>query len=384
MKVDSFWLLSSLLVTLLSFNAFVSSAPTCVVDPALRVPCGSSGYLKDGKLLNANSSLTVEKIYAADSCLADGCCWMRSFQKDERSARHDCYETIQSGINDELKGYELVDLIETDYGIKGTLNLLGKVNHVYGDDIQTLSFELFYHTADILQFKITDVKKTRWEIPEFTIPRHKPKLIPYQTRNYIVNYVQKPFRLQFIRKENNQVLFTLDPLLVFKDQYIEFSITHDVRHTFNTFGFGESTRLKQALQVNRMYTLHAVDLASLFLSENLYGSLPFYIQQATNPEYPNFGQAHGGLLMNSNSMDVSILKDRINYKITGGMIDFYFFVGPTAKDVVRQSTEIVGKPMMVPFWSLGFHNCRWGYTGLKEIEDIVANYSAAKIPLDTQ
>jgi alpha-glucosidase (family GH31 glycosyl hydrolase) len=34
--------------------------------------------------------------------------------------------------------------------------------------------------------------------------------------------------------------------------------------------------------------------------------------------------------------------------------------------------------------SLVFHNCRWAYNNVWEVEDVVANYSAAAIPLDVQ
>ena len=38
---------------------------------------------------------------------------------------------------------------------------------------------------------------------------------------------------------------------------------------------------------------------------------------------------------------------------------------------------------MMPFWSLGFHNCRYGIEDVNELEDIYKNYTTAKIPLDT-
>ena len=38
---------------------------------------------------------------------------------------------------------------------------------------------------------------------------------------------------------------------------------------------------------------------------------------------------------------------------------------------------------MPPYWALGWHQCRYGYSSIWEVEEVVANYSAANIPLDT-
>lgn len=66
------------------------------------------------------------------------------------------------------------------------------------------------------------------------------------------------------------------------------------------------------------------------------------------------------------------------------ILDLYIFSGPEPGTVIRQYLQVVGRPAMVPFWSLGFHNCRWGYANLSYVEEVVANYSAALIPLETQ
>jgi alpha-glucosidase (family GH31 glycosyl hydrolase) len=37
----------------------------------------------------------------------------------------------------------------------------------------------------------------------------------------------------------------------------------------------------------------------------------------------------------------------------------YFFFGGSADEVVRQYNNLIGKPVLPPFWTLGFHQCSW-------------------------
>jgi lysosomal alpha-glucosidase len=48
----------------------------------------------------------------------------------------------------------------------------------------------------------------------------------------------------------------------------------------------------------------------------------------------------------------------LTFRTLGGVLDLYFMLGPDPIDVVEQYTEVVGRPFLVPYWSLGYHQCR--------------------------
>ena len=78
-------------------------------------------------------------------------------------------------------------------------------------------------------------------------------------------------------------------------------------------------------------------------------------------------------------MDISLFPTSINYRVIGGVLDFYFFLGPQPEGVIQQYQEVIGRPHMPPYWGLGFHNCRYGYPNVETLVAVVANYSSAKV-----
>jgi len=66
------------------------------------------------------------------------------------------------------------------------------------------------------------------------------------------------------------------------------------------------------------------------------------------------------LLMNSNGMDVVLRPTSASFRVIGGVLDLYVLAGPTPLAVLEQLTAIIGRPMMVPAWSLGLMNSKWG------------------------
>lgn len=64
-------------------------------------------------------------------------------------------------------------------------------------------------------------------------------------------------------------------------------------------------------------------------------------------------------------------------------MDFYFINGPHPNQVIKNYWEIIGKPIFFPRWSLGFHQCRFGYKNISEVREVVDKYRENDIPLES-
>uniref|UniRef100_A0A0M3IQW2 Alpha-glucosidase n=1 Tax=Ascaris lumbricoides TaxID=6252 RepID=A0A0M3IQW2_ASCLU len=98
---------------------------------------------------------------------------------------------------------------------------------------------------------------------------------------------------------------------------------------------------------------------------NLYGVYPFLM--ALEKDY----KAHGLLILNTNPQDITIgPAPHIVYRTIGGILDLYFFPGPSPEDVVRQYLAFVGTPMLPAYWALGFQLGSLGYKNWQDLENV--------------
>jgi alpha-glucosidase len=265
----------------------------------------------------------------------------------------------------------------TKTGLHLPLKLNNGKKNIFGKTIDSLSVDVSFDSAERLHVKIADTAGKQYLVPNSPLGFERPKISHAASHlNYDFHYTEKPFSFKVVRKSDKEVLFdTTGQPLVFEDQYLE--LTTKVPDNANIYGFGELTGAYRRNNNANVTTMWARDVADPFY-QNQYGTHPTYTEIRN-------GKAHGAFLLNAHGMDVFTVTGRITYKVIGGILDFYFFVPEpaTPNSVVRAYTDLVGKSIMPAQWMLGWHQCRYGYHDIEEVDTVVEEYRKNKIPLET-
>lgn len=125
-------------------------------------------------------------------------------------------------------------------------------------------------------------------------------------------------------------------------------------------------------------------------ARNMYGSHPFYmdtryfeVQNKTTNMKEYVSYSHGVFLRNSHGQEVILHPCSLTWRTLGGSIDLTFYGGPSPAEVTRSyQTGTVGLPAMQQYFTLGYHQCRWGYTNWSVLNDVVDNFEKFGLSLD--
>jgi alpha-glucosidase len=301
----------------------------------------------------------------------------------------------------ECPGYKASRVKTSATGLTADLKLAGTPCNTYGTDLEKLRLEVTYEDGECrkgrvafvwtlaltrrqslenrLHVKIQDADDIVYQVPESVFPRPKGHGTNAKRSALVFKYKNNPFSFSVSRAKTGEVLFDSSAApLVFQSQYVR--LRTKLPEDPNLYGLGEHSDPFRLNSTNYIRTLWSQDSFATPAGSNLYGNQPVYFEHRERG-------THGVFLLNSNGMDIKIDKEGdsgqyLEYNTLGGVLDFYFVAGPSPLDVSRQYAEVAGLPAMMPYWGLGFHNCRYGYRDIFEVAEVVHNYSAAGIPLE--
>jgi alpha-glucosidase len=230
-----------------------------------------------------------------------------------------------------------------------------------------------------LHVKIYDADLNVFQVQEDVVPRPPHEQTASSDAALEFQLVEKPFSFKVKRKENEEVLFdTSSAKLVFETQYVR--LRTSLPNNPYLYGLGEHS---DPFRLPLDYKRSMLNAESPFIpkNSNLYGSHPVYF------EHRGKKGTHGVFLLNSTPMDIVINKTAsgdqfLEYNTIGGVIDLYFMPGMTPVDVSRQYADVVGYSAMYPYWTFGYHQCKYGYWDVNMVAEVVGNYSTAGIPLE--
>ncbi|KAI3341136.1 glycosyl hydrolases family 31-domain-containing protein [Ustulina deusta] len=281
---------------------------------------------------------------------------------------------------DNCPGYTASNIVESDGKLTADLSLAGAACNIYGTDLTDLKLLVEYQTDSRLHVKIYDAGLQVYQIQESVLPRPSSRGVLASDAAIQFKLTENPFSFSISRTSSDEILFNTNGTnLVLESQYVYLrtSLPRDP----NLYGFGEHSDSFRLSTDNYKRTFWNAESPFIPRNRNLYGSHPNYL------EHRGELGSHGVALLNANGMDININKtdsgeQYLEYNIIGGVLDLYFLAGPSPTDVSKQYAEVVGLPAMMSYWTFGYHQCKYGWPDVQFEAEVVANYSAANIPLE--
>ncbi|XP_016017508.2 sucrase-isomaltase, intestinal isoform X1 [Rousettus aegyptiacus] len=333
---------------------------TTTVSPSLgKCPAESNDSV------NERINCIPEQFATQAICAMRGCCW----KPWNDSVIPWCFFA-------DNHGYTAEKITTTDTGLEAQLNRISSPT-LFGNDINSVLLTTQSQTSNRFRFKITDPNNKRYEVPhqyveEFTGTAASSTL-------YDVQVTENPFSIKVLRKSNQRILFdsSVGPL-VYSDQYLQISTRLPSAYMY---GIGEHVHKRYRHDLNwKTWPIFNRDQLPADNNYNLYGHHTFFMCIEDTS-----GQSFGVFLMNSNAIEIFIQPAPVvTYRVIGGILDFYIFLGDTPEQVVQQYQELIGRPTMPAYWSLGFQLSRYNYSTIDILKEVVKRNRDAGIPFDTQ
>ena len=259
--------------------------------------------------------------------------------------------------------------------------------------IERLNIQISLECDQYLHIYVIDALNKRWESP-FSISdsyKEKIKTCP-QTKSLkdfgltISEDLKKPFYFSLTNPTTGELIFTTENTdFIYSDYFIAFGgyfSTNDI------YGFGE--RFHELKLGDGKFTIWPNETQGIHEDTGIgggngYGHHPLGFHRTQQ-------NAFIGLLFNNiNAQDIFIKSGYeqyenqvlVEHRTTGGVIDYFITLNENPENALISLHDIIGHPALPPYWSLGFHQCKWGYKKTQDIRDVYENFIAYELPVDT-
>ena len=265
--------------------------------------------------------------------------------------------------------------------------------------IEKLNIQISLECNQYLHIYIKDALNERWENPYSISDSYKQKieLCSKETSSkslsdfglYISEDYEEPFYITLTNPSTGELIFTTENTdFLYTDIFIGFGgyfTSNDV------YGFGE--RYHELKLGDGKFTMWPNDTCGIHEDTgegggNAMGIHPLGFHKTAQNSFI-------GLLFNNiNAQDLIIKSNEykndeydnsvlIEHRTIGGVIDYFITINETPDEALISLHDIIGHPTLPPYWSLGFHQCKWGYQNTKELRDVYESYKAYELPIDT-
>ncbi|XP_054167613.1 sucrase-isomaltase, intestinal-like [Oppia nitens] len=248
--------------------------------------------------------------------------------------------------------------------------------------IEKLKLQVTYLTDNIVRFRITDPANKRYEVPvQHTFPllmERRAAIVDENSTKYAIELNEKSNNFDFavVRKDTKtRLIDTSVGGLIFADQLLQIAT---YLPTKNIYGFGENMHRQLKNDINyKTWNLFSRGEPPEKDIINLYGVHPYYTGLEKD------GKSHGVLFLSSNAMEYTLMPEpALSLKSLGGVFDFFVFVGDNPEHVQQLYAQLIGRPFLPPFWSLGYQLTRYGFKNTENVRQMYERNVAANIPLD--
>ena len=240
-----------------------------------------------------------------------------------------------------------------------------------------------------VEVKITDDSGTRFEVPKEALSQEKASSndITRNIHDFVIISSDKFTLTVHEYQQPNNVYFKIDDNSLILSEYF---LSLDTQINTNGYLYGLGERVTEFFIKEGIYTTWSRDIPDPYddgkwPGNNIYGSHPVYFTRAKSGN-----KYHWGMLnLNANAQDTRVqysgsLGGQVSHYISGqGVFDLYFFLDHIKpEDVVKNYHTLIGFPLLPPFYSVGWNQCRYGYKSTDELKGVYQNYSDHDFPLD--